>query len=63
MSSPHSQQKIPKCSTWVQSEKRQNDLSFFQGKLFNSTVIQVYTPTTNAKEVEVDWFYEDPQDF
>ena len=28
----------------------------FQGKLFNSTVIQVYAPTTNAEEVEVEWF-------
>ena len=35
----------------------------FQGKLFNITVIPVYTPTTNAKEAEVEWFYEDIQDF
>ena len=34
----------------------------FQGKLFNITVIQVYAPTTNAKEAEVEWFYEDLQD-
>ena len=33
----------------------------FQGKPFNITVIQVYTPTTNAEEAEVDQFYEDPQ--
>ena len=33
----------------------------FQGKPFNITVIQVYAPTTNAKEAEVDWFYEDLQ--
>ena len=33
----------------------------FQGKPFNSTVIQVYAPTTNAEEAEVEWFYEDPQ--
>ena len=33
-----------------------------QGKPFNITVIQVYAPTTNAKEVEVEWFYEDLQD-
>ena len=31
----------------------------FQGKPFNITVIQVYTLTTDAKEAEVDWFYED----
>ena len=33
----------------------------FQGKAFNITVIQVYTPTTNAKEAEVEWFCEHPQ--
>ena len=31
----------------------------FQGKPFNVTVIQVYAPTTDAKEAEVDQFYED----
>ena len=35
----------------------------FQGKPFNITVIQVYAPTTDAEEAEVDQFYEDPQDF
>ena len=34
---------------------------YFQGKPFNITVIQVYAPTTNAKEAER--FYEDLQDF
>ena len=34
----------------------------FQGKLFSITVIQVYAPTTNAKEVEVEQFYDDLQD-
>ena len=38
--------------------KGQNDLCF-QGKPFNVTVIQIYAPTTNAKEAEVEWFYED----
>ena len=33
----------------------------FQGKPFTITVIQVYAPTSNAEEVEVDWFYEDLQ--
>ena len=28
----------------------------FQGKQFNITVIQVYTPTTNAEEAEAEWF-------
>ena len=35
----------------------------FQGNPFNITVIQVYAPTTDAKEAEADWFYEDIQDF
>ena len=34
----------------------------FQGKSFNITAIQAYAPTTNAKEAEVEWFYEDLQD-
>ena len=33
-----------------------------QGKPFNITVIQVYAPTSNAEEAEVEWFYEDLQD-
>jgi len=32
----------------------------FQGKPFNTTVIQVYAPTSNAEEAEVEWFYKDP---
>ena len=35
----------------------------FQGKSFNITVIQVYAPTSNAEEAEVEWSYEDQQDF
>ena len=31
----------------------------FQGKPFNITVIQVYAPTYNAEEAEIEWFYED----
>ena len=34
----------------------------FLGKLFSITVIQVYAPTTSAKEAEVEWFYDDLQD-
>ena len=34
----------------------------FQSKPFNITVIQVYAPTTNAEEAEVERFYEDLQD-
>ena len=33
-----------------------------QGKPFNITVIQVYAPTSNSEEAEVEWFYEDQQD-
>ena len=35
----------------------------FQGKPFNITVIQVYAPTTDAEEAEVEQFNEDLQDF
>ena len=34
----------------------------FQGKPFNITVIQVYAPTSNTEEAEVEWFYEHLQD-
>ena len=34
----------------------------FHGKPFNITVIQVYAPSTNTKEAQVEWFYEDLQD-
>ena len=35
----------------------------FQGKPFNITVIQVYAPTSNAEETEIERFYEDLQTF
>ena len=34
----------------------------FQGKPFNMTVIQVYIPTSNTEEAEVEWLYETLQD-
>ena len=34
----------------------------FPGKPFNTMVLQAYAPTSNAKEAEVEWFYEDLQD-
>ena len=37
-------------------------LVHFQGKSFHMTVIQVYVPTSNAEEAEVEWFCEDLQD-
>ena len=58
-SSHHSQQKSPNCSSWMQSQKRQNDLICFQGKPFSITVIQVCAPTSNTEEAEGEQFYED----
>ena len=55
----------------MKSQRQENDvcnikndrmiLVHFQGKQFNITVIQVYAPTTNEEEVEVEQFYEDLQ--
>ena len=44
----------------MQPQKQQNDLSLFP---FNITIIQVCALTSIAKEAEVEWFYEDLQDF
>ena len=46
----------------MQSQKRQNEICCLQGKPFSITVIQVYAPTSNAEEAEVEWLYEDLQD-
>ena len=35
----------------------------FQGKPLNITVIQLYAPTSNAEEAEVEWFFEDLKTF
>ena len=44
--------------------KNDRMISFhFQGIPFNSTVIQVYALTSNAKETEAEWFYEDLEEF
>ena len=51
-----------KFSTWVQSQKWQNNLIHFQGKPFNIRVTQIYARTTNAKEDEAQQFCEDLQD-
>ena len=40
--------KSPKCSTWVQSQKLQNDLHSFSRKTIQFTEIQVHAPTINA---------------
>ena len=54
--------KSPKCCTWCDLKNNRMILVHFQGKTFNITIIQVYAPTTNAEEAEVDLFYEDLQD-
>ena len=46
-----------------QSQKQQNDLSLFPRQTVQITVIQVYAPTSNTEEAEVEQFYEDLQDF
>ena len=61
-SSHHGQQKGLKCSTWIHLKNDRMVSVHFQVKPFNITVIQVYAPTSNAEEAEVEWFYEDLQD-
>ena len=46
----------------MQSQKRQNNLCPFPRQTFNITVIQVYAPTSNDEETDVEQFYEDLQD-
>ena len=46
----------------MQSQKRQNDLCLLPRQTIQLTVIQVYAPTSNAEEAEVERFYEDLQD-
>ena len=47
----------------MQSQKPDNDLYSFPMQPFHIMVIQVYTPTSNAEEAEVELFYEDLQTF
>ena len=61
-SSHHGQQKSPKCSTWMQSQKRQNDLCLFPRQTIQYHSNPSLCPTSNAKEAEVERFYEDLQD-
>ena len=51
-----------KCSTQMQLKNNRMISVCFQGKPFNITVLQVYAPTSNTEEAEVEWFYEDLQD-
>ena len=53
--------KSPKSSIGCNHKNDRMIYICFQGKQFNITVIQVYAPITNAKEAEVEWFYEDLQ--
>ena len=46
----------------MKSQKRQNALCSSPRQTIHITVIQVYVPTSNAEETEVEWFYEDLQD-
>ena len=46
----------------MQSQNERMNSVRLQGKPFNVTVIQVYAPTSNAEEAEVERFYEDLQD-
>ena len=46
----------------MQSQKRQNDLCSFPKQTIQYPVTQVYAPTSNAEEADVEWFCEDLQD-
>ena len=47
----------------IQSQKPQNDLCSLPRQTIHMIVIQVYAPTTNAEEAEVEWFCEELEDF
>ena len=51
-----------KCSTWMQSQKRQNDLCSFPRQTIQYHGNPSLCPTSNAEEAEVKRFYEDLQD-
>ena len=61
-SSPHSQQRVQNSVFGCNLNNDRMIPLHFQGKPFNITVVQIYAPTTNAKEAEVEWFYDDLQD-
>ena len=58
----YSQQKSPKSSLGCNLTNDRMISVCFQSKPFNITIIQVYAPTSNAEEAEVEQFYEDLQD-
>ena len=49
-------------STWMQSQKQQNDLCSSPRQPFNIMLIQIYAPISNTEQAEVERFYEDLQD-
>ena len=51
-----------KCSTWMQSQKRQNDLCSFPRETIQYQSNPSLCPASNAEEAEVEQFYEDLQD-
>ena len=59
---PHRQQKSPKCITWLQSQKQQNDLCSFPRQTVQYHSNPSLSPNTKAEEAEVEWFYDDLQD-
>ena len=61
-SSHHGQQKSPNAVLGCNLKNDRMISVCFQGKPFNITVIQICTPTSNAEEAEVEWFYGDLQD-
>ena len=60
--SHHGQQKSPKCSTWRQSQKRQNGLCSFPRQTIQYHSNPSLAPTINAEETEVEQFYDDLQE-
>ena len=54
--------KSPKCNTWMQSQKWQNDLCLTPRQTIQYHSNPSLCPTSDAEEAEVEWFYEDLQD-
>ena len=55
--------KSPKCSTWMQSQKQQNDLCSFPRQTIQYHSNPSLALTSNAEEAKVEQFYEDLQTF
>ena len=59
MEYPHSEERVRNAVLGCSVKNDRMISAHFQGKPFNITVIQVYAPTSNAEEAEVEGFYED----